>query len=150
MDLRARNIALSRLCTPTQAEAKAWFHAARIALGTQGLAQLGFSPSFIVKANSGRPMRGASLRMVWWAWSLTHCPSNLTNLFTWITWGRFNPAMPQDYKGQAIRLLHRATGPTRAKRLGKQPRRIGVAPWARAVTIKRQYIPSYSLPMLYG
>ena len=135
-------------CQPTQAEARAWLFAAKDALGLNLLAGIGLAPQNVQRWLGGAAMRGIGLRLIWWSWSLTHCPSNLTDLFTWITWGRFNPQMPQDYRQQAIRLLHRKTGPTTA---GKAARRVGVAPWARAVTLKKQYlVPSCYAPMLYG
>ena len=107
---------LARLCTPSQAESRAWLRAARKALNDHGLQSLGLAIPVVEAYLAGRKMVPSVQRLAWHAWSLTHCPTNLSTLHHWITWGRFNPAMPQDYRGQAIKLLNRKTGPTRKVR----------------------------------
>jgi hypothetical protein len=144
-------LALTRLCRPSQAELRQWFAGAEKALGAFGLASMGVSPSCLADWRRGRPMRGASCRLVWLAWSITHCPSNLSNLFTFNTWGRFNSKMPQDYRQQALRLLHRKGGPTRAKLTGKPSPSGWGKPWAKALARKRAYLqPGSGLPLLIG
>ena len=141
-------LAITRLCQPSQAELRQWLADAQKALGAFGLASMGVSPSFLADWRRGRPMRGASCRLVWFAWSVTHCPSNLSNLFTFITWGRFNAKMPQDYRQQAVRLLRRKSGPMVGAN-GK-PTTWG-KPWAKALARKRAYLqPGSGVPLLLG
>ena len=93
-------------------------------------------------------MRRLAQRMTWHAWSLTHCPSNLTSWFHWVTWGRFNAKMPQDYRQQALRLLRRKSGPMAGG--NRQPATWG-KPWAKALARKRAYLmPGNGLPLLLG
>lgn len=147
-------LALSSQSRPTQSEARAWLAAARAVLGVCGLALLGLNPQSVQDWLAGAPIRPALCRLIWHAWSLTHCPSNLSTFYHWATWGRFNADMPQDYRGQAIRLLNRKTGPTRAARprikADGKPERVG-AHWKKSAALRRAYVvPGCGLPPMLG
>ena len=97
----------------------------------------------LASLDNGRKVKLAGLRWLWFVWSLHHCPSNLADAFTVCTWGRFNPQMPQDYRGQAVRLLNRKSGPRGSK--------LGGRAWvsAKAAKVMRCYlIPGSGLPAL--
>lgn len=111
----ARSAQLARLCRPSSAEVARWYAGARLALGGVGLRLAGVDTRCQLAAAAGLPVRLATARAIWFAWSLTHQPANLTSLFSWATWGRFNTTAPQDYRQQGLTMLRRQTGPTRAK-----------------------------------
>ena len=138
-----RLIGLAATCRPTRAEARSWADALRAALPSGALGCYGITPDLLVALDAGREVKRASLRWLWFVWSLHHCPSNLSDAFTVCTWGRFNPAMPQDYRSQALRLLNRKSGPRGSKKGGRA--------WvgAKASKVMRCYlIPGSGLPAL--
>ena len=140
--LQVNNIRLASLasaCRPTQAEARSWAAALRAALPSGALSAFEIMPDLL----TGQQVRRASVRWLWFVWSLHHCPSNLTDSFTICTWGRFNPQMPQDYRGQAVRLLNRKSGPRGSGKGGRA--------WvgAKAAKVMRCYLlPGSGLPAL--
>ena len=144
--LQVNNIhlaSLSSACRPTQSEVRGWADALRAGLPSGALSAYGITPDLLVALDAGREVKRASLRWLWFVWSLHHCPSNLSDAFTVCTWGRFNPAMPQDYRGQAVRLLNRKSGPRGSK--------LGGRAWvgAKASKVGRTYlIPGSGLPTL--
>lgn len=144
--LQVNNIhlaSLSSACRPTQAEVRGWADAIRAGLPSGALSAYGVTAELFASLADGRRLGGASTRWLWFVWSLHHCPSNLSDSFTICTWGRFNPAMPQDYRSQAVRLLNRKSGPRGSKAGGRA--------WvgAKASKVMRCYIlPGSGLPAL--
>lgn len=107
MQLQKRQF-LAKICEPDSQEAMHWLDSLVKALGgDMHLDALGLSPSQIEHWRALGTVPRAGRRHVWTIWSVIFCPSNLSNLHHFITWGRFNPEMRNSYKLLAIKWLRR-------------------------------------------
>jgi hypothetical protein len=134
---------LTAACRPTLSEARRWAAALQFGIPSTALNAYGINANLLQSLRAGRKVKLGPLRWLWFVWSLHHCPSNLSDAFTVCTWGRFNPAMPQDFRAQALRLLNRKSGPRGSK--------LGGRAWvsAKAAKVMRCYLlPGSGLPAL--
>ena len=111
------------MCDPDNTEALHWLDSLSESLGGDlKLDALGLPPQQIKRWRSAGLVPRAGRRHVWTIWSVIFCPSNLSNLHHFATWGRFNPEMRNSYKLLAIKWLRRRS---RARNLGLNISNIG-------------------------
>ncbi len=99
---------LANSCQPTQAEAEQWIKDCQAKVSAAVISAYG-----IPSLRPG-PYRRATVRLIWQLWSLLYQPSNLSSLFHWLTWGRYNldwnsPGQ-KPFKSLALKALRRKAG----------------------------------------
>ena len=130
---------------PSDSTLRRWLDQLRKAVGIVGLVALGV-PHGLAKGGGGFRY-GTDARLVFYLWSATHCPSNLSSAFHMASWGRFNAEMPKDYREAAERILARKTGPRRARALGL-PYKPFRKPWQGKTPRRKIYAAPPLLPLL--